>query len=159
MTEPTGATVEQATPAQWIERLEIFRERFRLGLINETQFKEISRAFQFTDNLGHLWMPGATTNQWYRWDRTKWSAVSPPAQLGASEMPLAISIAWGQVPAPLGLTKTQVPSSPAPIQTPPLPRVELAPEPPTRSGNRARPSDVPERGRTRGPSKPTDLPR
>jgi len=159
MTEFPVATAEQATPAQWIERLEIFRERFRLGLLNESQFKEISSAFQFTDTLGHLWMPGATTNQWYRWDRTKWSAASPPAQLGASNLPLAISISWGKIPAPPALSQTQVPPSTAPIQTPPPPRVQTPTAPPRRPEPRARPSDVPERGRTRGPSKPTDLPR
>ena len=158
MMERPETSVEQATPTEWIERLEIFRERFRLGLIDETQFKEIVRRFQFTDNLGHIWMPGATTKQWYRWDRTKWSVASPPAQLGASDIPLAISIAWGQVPAPPGLSKTQLPPLTAVIDSPP-PRVELAPEPPMRSDQRARPSDVPERGRTRRPSKPTNLPK
>jgi hypothetical protein len=128
-------------------------------------------------------MPGATTNQWYRWDRTQWSVATPPAQLSASNLPLAISIAWGRVPAPPALTKTQGSPSPAPIRTPPPPRVELAPEPPVRSDPRARPSelpeargetppapstgsqkralptDLPERGRTRGRTKPPDLPR
>jgi len=54
MTEQTRARIERAAPAQWIERLEIFRERFRLGLINETRFNEIARAFQLKDDLGHI---------------------------------------------------------------------------------------------------------
>lgn len=159
MTEPTEATVEQAAPAQWIERLEIFRERFRLRLIDEIKFKEILRSFQFSDNLGHIWMPGATTNQWYRWDRTQWSAAAPPAQLTASEIPIAISFAWThQVPAPPPLTKTQVAASALPRGLPEA-RFEIPPAPPAGSQKRARPSDLPERGRTRGPSKPPDLPR
>lgn len=160
MMERTAATEEQATPAQWIERLEIFRERFRLGLIDEPKFKEISRAFQFKDDLGHIWMPGATSNQWYRWDRTQWSVAAPPAILRATEIPLAIAVAWNaQIPSPPAFDKTQIAARVAPGAMPPPSRVETPPAPPPSSNKRARPTDVPERGRTRGSSKPTDLPR
>lgn len=159
MTTPPQTISEQATPTQWIERLEIFRERFRLGLLDENKFKEIVRHFQFTDNLGHIWMAGATSNQWYIWDRTQWSVAAPPAQLAASAIPLAVAIAWGHpVPPAPPLEKPPTPNAAAPIEIPPA-RVDTQPAPPARPSPRARPTDVPERGRTRGASKPTDLPR
>ncbi|MCI0476993.1 MAG: hypothetical protein L0Y55_12160, partial [Anaerolineales bacterium] len=115
-----------------------------------------ARAFQFNDDLGHIWMPGTTTNQWYRWDRSQWRVATPPSQLSAPAMPIAISFAWDQQvpapPAPPAPTKNQVALS-AP------PRVDAPPAPPTGSPKRARPTDLPERGVTRNPSKPPDLPR
>lgn len=109
MTGTTETQVERATPAEWIARLEIFRERFRLGLMDANAFKNITRAFQFNDDLGHIWMPGATSNQWYRWDRTHWSAATPPAQLIASKIPASIALAWNrQVVAPIAIDSNPV---------------------------------------------------
>ena len=185
MTEETRTRIERAAPAQWIERLEIFRERFRLGLMDERRFNEIARAFQLKDDLGHIWMPGATSNQWYRWDRTQWRVATPPSQLSASEMPIAISFAWDrQVPAPSHAEPSPAPPSVMPpprVETPPAPpramppprvepspappsvmppsRVETPPTPPARVQTRPRPTDLPERGATSGRAKPTDLPR
>jgi hypothetical protein len=170
MTEETRTRIERAAPAQWIERLEIFRERFRLGLMDERRFNEIARAFQLKDDLGHIWMPGATSNQWYRWDRTQWRVATPPSQLSASEMPIAISFAWDrQVPAPSRVETPPAPPSvmppprvetpPAPPSAMPPPRVEIPPAPPARVPTRPRPTDLPERGATRSRAKPTDLPR
>jgi len=169
MTEQTRARIERAAPAQWIERLEIFRERFRLGLINETRFNEIARAFQLKDDLGHIWMPGATSNQWYRWDRTQWRVATPHSQLSASEMPIAISFAWDRPipapPAPPIPTKNQVALSvPPSVDAPPAPPIPIKNQvaldaPPTRVPTRPRPTDLPERGATRSRAKPTDLPR
>lgn len=115
MTEQSRTQMEHATPAQWIERLEIFRERFRLGLIDESKFKAILKAFQFSDGVGHIWMPGATSNQWYRWDRTRWTSAMPPPQLTASNIPEAIAMAWNRrVVSPIAI-------EPSPAQ-PKLPR-------------------------------------
>lgn len=218
MTEQTRAQMEQTTPAQWLERLEIFRERFRLGLIDESKFKEILKSFQFSDGMGHIWMPGATSNQWYRWDRTKWTSAPPPQQLAASNIPVAIALAWNpQVVAPIELNATQIPAEivraapepprvvrdagtsvptntppppmPTPVAPPPPPPPAMTAPPPPSPMTRAtcphcgqmyiaparfcpncgepltsekksrRPTDLPERGVTRGRPKPTDLPR
>lgn len=198
--------VERAAPDEWLERLQIFRERFRLGVIDEEKFKEITRAFQFKDDLGHIWMPGAASDQWYRWDRKQWTAAQPPGQLTANDIPLAIAVAWGyRVPEPAAPYKAHVapgpdlPVPPAPLASasqdrplapnplagippkivepptaPPESRVAPSappstlppragspppPPPPPLPGKRALPTDLPERGRTRGRNKPTDLPR
>ena len=200
MAERTEAQVERGTPAQWIERLEIFRERFRLGVIDETKFDEVMRAFQFTDDLGHIWMPGATSNQWYRWDRKRWTAARPPQQLASSKMPSVLVLAWNpKFVAPIEIDKPPDQAAAAPFRTAPLrmepERAPVAPpssaptapplarstcphcgesyipparfcpncaQPLTAQANEKksrRPTDLPERGATRGRAKPTDLPR
>lgn len=195
--------VERASPNEWLKRFEIFRERFRLGLIDEIRFKEITRAFQFKDDLGHIWMPGAASARWYRWDRKQWTAAAPPGQLTANDIPLAIAVAWGyRIPEPPAPYKNHVapspesnPPPPAHATVPPAPRGPLAPNPlagipprpveaprvppesrsapgappstllprveppPPPPGKRVLPTDLPERGNSRGRSKPTNLPR
>ena len=200
MAERAEAQVERGTPAQWIERLEIFRERFRLGLIDEPKFDEVMRAFQLTDDLGRIWMPGATSNQWYRWDRKRWTAARPPQQLATFKMPIAMAMIWNRsLVAPIAIdippdqasavpVKTNVPPmepKPAPMAPPssaptaPMLTRSTCPHcgesyiPPARfcpncaqpltaqaiEKKSRRPTDLPERGATRKPSKPTDLPR
>ena len=200
MTETIDTQVERATPAEWIARFEIFRERFRLGLIDANAFKNVTRAFQFTDDLGHIWMPGATSNQWYRWDRTRWSVAAPPAQLGATAMPVAMTLAWNRgailAPSSADAPRVQVEVPPQPSEPPraetkpamiePAPAIPTPPatplarqacphcrqtyiaparfcpncgEPLTSDRKSRRPTDLPERGVTRGRPKPTDLPR
>ncbi|MBI4789243.1 MAG: hypothetical protein HY782_19595 [Chloroflexi bacterium] len=129
MAEQAEARVERATPAEWSERLEIFRERFRLQLIDESKFDEVMRAFQFTDDLGHTWMPGATTKRWYRWDRKRWTAAPPPQQLTSANMPTALALAWDrQIAAPIAIDTKPDQAAAAPVRPEP-PRVEGIPPP------------------------------
>jgi hypothetical protein len=159
VTEPTEPRSEQATPAQWIERLEIFRERFRLRLIDEAKFKDILHFFQFADDHGHLWAPGATSDRWYRWDRTQWTPAAPPAQLTAAEMPITISLAWRRSVSPPPATGASLVSPDGlPSDLPEAHPINPS-APPVDSPRPAPPTDLPERGGTSGHSKPTDLPR
>lgn len=123
MAEQMEARIERATPAQWIERLEIFRERFRLGLMDTNAFNDIIRCFQFTDDVGHVWMPGATSNQWYRWDRTRWTSALPPQRLAASNIPIALALTWNRdLVAPIAMNANLGQGINVPTQTEP-PRV------------------------------------
>jgi hypothetical protein len=81
MPEPPEEVDDKATPDQLLERLEVFGERHRLGLMTAAEFTAVLRLFQFTDAVGHVWAPGARTKQWYRWDRTHWTPAEPPQRL------------------------------------------------------------------------------
>lgn len=121
--------VERATSAQWIERLDLFRERFRVGLMEERAFKEVVRVFQFTDDVGHIWMPGATTNQWYRWDWNQWTPNPPPPLLMASNIPVSIAFTWNrELVAPIEMESGPSESEPTPTLTQP-PQAEIQPTP------------------------------
>ncbi|MBI3914660.1 MAG: hypothetical protein HY327_10815 [Chloroflexi bacterium] len=89
MAENPESVGERMTPDQLIRRLDTFRERLKYGLMTANEFKEALRLFQFSDDVGHLWAPGATSNQWYRWDRTHWTAAPPPPLLNVPTMPAA----------------------------------------------------------------------
>ncbi len=91
---------EKATPQQLIERLNQIRERYRYGMITPTQFKDILAVFQFVDEAGHLWAPGAASNHWYRWDRTQWTQAEPPGSLSLAHAGLSDTPAWLTTTAP-----------------------------------------------------------
>ena len=78
------SVTETAAPEQLMQALEIFRQRYQQGLMTAREFREMLNLFQFTDEVGHLWSPGANTGQWYRWDRSQWTAAAPPARLKVS---------------------------------------------------------------------------
>jgi ribosomal protein L32 len=88
MPEPPELAYETATPQQLQQRLDVLRERFRTGLLSVADFNTAIKAFQFTDAVGHLWAPGATSSQWYRWDRTQWTPATPPARLNVPQAPV-----------------------------------------------------------------------
>jgi hypothetical protein len=78
----------KATPAQLVERLAIVRERFLLGLHSPEEYNEILKEFQFADDRGTTWAPGANTDQWYRWERSRWIKDTPPAELNLPALPM-----------------------------------------------------------------------
>jgi len=88
MPEPPEIAYENATPQQLLERLDILRERFRMGVMSVADFNTAIRAFQFKDDIGHLWAPGATSDQWYRWDLDQWTPAEPPRTLLVSQSPV-----------------------------------------------------------------------
>jgi hypothetical protein len=88
MPEPPEPIYDTATPEQIAARLEEVREQFRLGLMDTAGFNAALAAFQFTDEVGHLWAPGATSGQWYRWDGTGWTPAVPPARLNLPATPI-----------------------------------------------------------------------
>src|SRR5438067_7012020 len=85
MPEPHELAYKSATPKQIIARLDILRERYRVGFFTAADFNATLKAFQFRDDVGHLWAPGATSNQWYRWDMDHWTAATPPARLNVPQ--------------------------------------------------------------------------
>jgi hypothetical protein len=88
MPEPPELAYESVAPEVLTERLDIIRERFRTGLLTAADFNAALKAFQFNDELGHLWSPGATTGKWYRWDGDEWTAAAPPSRLKVSQSPI-----------------------------------------------------------------------
>ncbi len=103
------SVTETAGPEQLTQALEIFRQRCQQGLMTAREFRELLSLFQFTDEVGHLWSPGANTGQWYRWDRSQWTAAAPPARL---KVPPALSASPSvQIPP-------AQPASPPPVQPP-----------------------------------------
>ena len=103
------SVTETAAPEQLMQALEIFRQRYQQGLMTAREFREMLNLFQFTDEVGHLWSPGANTGQWYRWDRSQWTAAAPPARL---KVPPALSA------SPRVQIPPAQPASSPPVQSP-----------------------------------------
>ena len=87
MPEPPELVYETVAPAEILQRLDRVRERFRTGLITVNDFNASLKAFQFSDDLGRVWSPGATTSQWYRWDLDQWTTADPPEVLRVPQSP------------------------------------------------------------------------
>lgn len=88
MPQPPEMVHESATPSEILARLDLLRERYRTGLMDAAAFNDTLSAFQFTDEVGHVWAPGVNSTRWYRWDRTEWTAADPPARLNLPGMPI-----------------------------------------------------------------------
>ena len=99
MVEPPELAYETATPAELLKRLDILRERLRLQLMSVADFNTAIKAFQFTDEVGHLWAPGATTSKWYRWDASYWTQAPPPATLRVPQAPVMFNDLLERSPA------------------------------------------------------------
>jgi hypothetical protein len=82
------------TPEELSRRVEALRLRFQQGAMTAETFRGVLGAFQFTDDVGHLWAPGANSGQWYRWDRTQWTPAQPPPSLMMAKTDLQTSSAW-----------------------------------------------------------------
>jgi hypothetical protein len=88
MHEPPEIAYETVTPDVLVKRLDMLRESLRTGMMSVGAFNTAIKAFQFKDEVGHLWAPGATTSQWYRWDLDRWTAADPPAKLLVDQSPI-----------------------------------------------------------------------
>ena len=88
MHEPPEIAYETVTPEVLVKRLDMLRESLRTGMMSVGAFNTAIKAFQFKDEIGHLWAPGATTGQWYRWDIDRWTAADPPARLQVDQSPI-----------------------------------------------------------------------
>jgi hypothetical protein len=82
------------TPDEIVRRLRELRLRYQKGAMTAETFRGLLGAFQFNDEVGHLWTPGANSGQWYRWDRTQWTPAQPPASLVMAKADLQSSSAW-----------------------------------------------------------------
>ena len=100
MPEPPETLTPTATPARIVERLDLIRERYRMGLMDPQSFNEVLKIFQFRDAGGALWTPGARSNQWYRREGHRWVADDPPAQLLLPQLPLELSPEPARPPLP-----------------------------------------------------------
>ena len=104
----TGQTPEnilqRVTPDRVMRALVMFRSRYDRGLIPPEEFNRLVASFQFVDELGRYWSPGANSGRWYRWDRTEWAAAEPPATLLVGDLPFTHTADWvstqGPAPAP-----------------------------------------------------------
>src|SRR5436190_4637624 len=84
-----------AFPAdELVRRMRQLRELHQSGAISAVDFNAFASAFQFTDDIGHLWTVGANSDQWYRWDRTEWTAAQPPTSLWVANADLQASSEW-----------------------------------------------------------------
>ena len=68
MHEPPEIAYETVSSEVLLQRLEMLRERLRTGVMSVGDFNAAIKAFQFRDEIGHLWAPGATSGLWYRLD-------------------------------------------------------------------------------------------
>jgi RNA polymerase subunit RPABC4/transcription elongation factor Spt4 len=87
MPAPPEPVYDKATPEELLRRLDIVRDRYLLGMMTATEFNGVLKEFQFTDERGVIWTPGATTSQWYCWDREQWVQAAPPAILNLPSLP------------------------------------------------------------------------
>ena len=88
MHEPPEIAYETVSSEVLLQRLEMLRERLRTGVMSVGDFNAAIKAFQFRDEIGHLWAPGATSGQWYRWDDGKWTPAQAPARLQVDQSPI-----------------------------------------------------------------------
>ena len=100
MPDPPEILTPTSTPEKILERLEIVREQYRMGLMDPAAFNEVLKIFQFRDEAGTLWTPGARTDQWYRRDGTEWVTANPPARLLLPNLPLELSPEPERTPLP-----------------------------------------------------------
>jgi RNA polymerase subunit RPABC4/transcription elongation factor Spt4 len=95
---------QRVTPERVMRALAMFRARYDHGLIPVAEFKLLVASFQFVDELGRYWSPGANSGRWYHWDRTAWAADEPPATLLVGDLPFTHTAEWvstqDPVPAP-----------------------------------------------------------
>jgi hypothetical protein len=108
MPEPPETLFLTVTPAKVLERFELIRDQYRMGVLDPAAFNAALKVFQFPDAEGVLWTVGARSNRWYRWDGGTWQPADPPAQLQIPPMPLEL-VPDAQRP-PLS------PAAPAPVQ-------------------------------------------
>jgi hypothetical protein len=94
MPEAPEIVRESFAPEELIRRLEELRQRYSQGALTAAQFNDVLSMFQFNDEFGHLWTPGARTSGWYRWDRTQWTAAEPPRSLALANPRVTGSAAW-----------------------------------------------------------------
>ncbi|RXZ42044.1 zinc ribbon domain-containing protein [Crenobacter cavernae] len=92
MPEPPEILFQTATPATILDRLDLMCDQYRMGVMDAESFNEALKLFQFRDDGGVLWTPGAQTSRWYRWDGRRWVPGSPPERLQIPPMPLSLGI-------------------------------------------------------------------
>lgn len=111
---------DKATPGELARRLAILREEHQRGLLPAAEFKTMLSVFQFKDEAGYTWAPGAQSGRWYRWDGRQWTPGPPPEYLYLPDDPIVESPGWRLA----GLTQTE---ESAAIEAPPaLPPALLA---------------------------------
>src|ERR1700674_5702613 len=100
-------------PEELVRRIEELRARYQKGAMASESFNAMLKAFQFNDDVGHLWTVGANSGQWYRWDRTQWTAAPPPPSLMLASPVFQNSAAWlttaeaAKTPAAMGVARLQ----------------------------------------------------
>ena len=85
---------EKATPQSLIRRLAILQNDYRNRGMTAADFNKMLSVFQFKDDAGNLWAPGAQTNQWYRWNGKDWQPGQPPGYLHVPNDPFTESPQW-----------------------------------------------------------------
>jgi hypothetical protein len=91
MPDPPETLHQSATPSEILERLEVVRERYRMGVMDLGSFNQTLRLFQFQDAGGRLWAPGAQSGRWYQWNGREWAPGAPPERLQLPELPLELT--------------------------------------------------------------------
>jgi hypothetical protein len=85
---------EKATPQSLVRRLAILQSDYRHGGMSAADFNRMLSVFQFKDEEGYIWSPGARTSQWYRWDGKNWQPLQPPRYLYVPNDPFTESPQW-----------------------------------------------------------------
>ncbi len=79
--KPPEGIFETATPDELQDRLDLFRERYLLGLMTPAEFNELLLEFQFGDTEERIWSPGVNSRDWHVWRDGFWQRSTPPATL------------------------------------------------------------------------------
>jgi hypothetical protein len=107
MREPPELARDTVSADEVDRRLDTVRARYQTGLLSAAAFQSLLQSFQFKDDIGHLWSPGASSGVWYRWDPSGWTAAQPPARLNVAPEtarlidPLVVRLPEPQVEGPV----------------------------------------------------------
>lgn len=115
MPEPPELVSPTATPADILQRLELMREQYRMGLMDAASFNHVLELFQFPDVTGVLWTPGAQSGRWYQWNGREWVPGNPPERLQIPQMPLELA---PETERPAGQAAPAEPEGPRPVPCP-----------------------------------------
>ena len=100
MPDPPETLTPTSTPEKILQRLDIIREQYRMGLMDPASFNAVLKDFQFRDEAGALWTPGARTNRWYRREGAEWVPGNPPTRLLLPKLSLELSPDLERPPLP-----------------------------------------------------------
>lgn len=107
---------DTATPDELQQRLDLFRERYLLGLMSPPEFNDLLLEFQFGDSDGRTWSPGVNSRDWYVWREGVWQRAAPPGSLRIRNSTLWVL--FGEQPADRADRADQMRSAIAAVSTP-----------------------------------------
>jgi hypothetical protein len=88
MHEPRSYPADSVGPDEIMRRLQMITSRYRAGDLTSADFNTLIRPFQFQDDFGQEWAPGALSGKWYRWEQDQWVEAPAPTRLSIPQAPV-----------------------------------------------------------------------